>query len=68
MGKLRDLERGRGRISTEGLGNVLGANGLLRYVIQEKVLESGLELSRQLRKLLELTMLQRGGSVDLKLR
>ena len=62
MGKLKNLQRERGRISIEESDNALGENGLQRSVIQERGFEFGLGLSTLLKKLQELMMLRLGGS------
>ncbi|KAJ7942459.1 Ethylene-responsive transcription factor [Quillaja saponaria] len=45
MGHLRDLQQGRGKISTGESDSVHGENGRLKFVTQERGSESGLELS-----------------------
>lgn len=62
-GPLKEEER----TSIGGSGSDPGVNGLLRFVIQGKVVVFGWVLLTQLRKLLELMMLKHGRSVARKL-
>ncbi|KAF3545530.1 hypothetical protein DY000_02004181 [Brassica cretica] len=65
---MRNLARGRERISTGELGCAHGESGQPRSAILKKAHENGLERSKPLRKLQELMTQLRAGSVAIKLR
>ena len=66
LSKQKNCQRGSGKISTEGSGNVHGGSGLQKSVTQGKGCKFGLELLTLLKKLLELMIWRHGGSGEKK--